>query len=243
MVRVSATALSALKLGGLILGIIAILLQLVDVAARVRNRAVYGAKEEQLKYGKDVEEEHDYQNVFMGKCWQLPFCRKFVRERCPIYHSKRTCWRERVGCMCDEEVIRGAMENKAIPRDAVAAAQYIPRSSRLTAPQKAERCRQCVIYNEHQRHKYRLAVPTVLGAFLLIYALFRTPLLAATNRMMQDFDTAVSKIALTSPNRTYQAAVGHDPGVMEEIILVLLVLFVLSQVMKAVEYAIFKLKI
>ena len=26
-----------------------------------------------------------------AKCWQLPYCRKFVRERCPIFHAGRTC--------------------------------------------------------------------------------------------------------------------------------------------------------
>src|SRR5205823_3893098 len=125
-------------------------------------------KKDTLKYGKGIKEEQNIRNTFMGKCWQLPYCRKFVRERCLIYHSRRTCWKERVGCMCEEEVIRNAMENRTIPKDAVAAAKYIPVNNRITMAQKRERCRQCVIFNEHLKHQYRLFLPVTVAAFALL---------------------------------------------------------------------------
>ena len=242
MEQVAATAMNGLRLSGLILGIAAILLQLVDATFRIKNRSKYGAKGDQMKYGKGVKEEVDYQNVFMGKCWQLPFCRKFVRERCPIYHSRRTCWRERVGCMCEEEVIRGALEGKTIPRDVVAAAKFIPYNSRITPAQKAERCRQCVIYNEHQRHKYRLAIPTVFAFVAAVYVLFHTPLMNEMNVLLRRFDVTMSKIAFTTEGPA-QPIVTKEPGTMEEILLILLMLFVISQIMRVVEFGIFKLKV
>src|SRR5687768_14746751 len=124
--RVVQSALGTVQSGGTALGALAILVLLVDIANRIKDRAQQGSKADQLKYGKGIREESDRQNVFMGKCWQLPYCRKFVREKCPIYHAKRTCWKEQVGCMCEESVIRGAMENKIIPKDEVAAAALIP---------------------------------------------------------------------------------------------------------------------
>ncbi len=239
----SAMAIKALHRGGLFLGAFAIGLQLVDAALRIRNRAVYGTHQDQIKYGKGIKEEADYQNVFMGKCWQLPFCRKFVREACPIYHSRRTCWRERVGCMCEEEVIRGALEGKTIPRDVVAAAKFIPRTSRATPQQKAERCRQCVIYNEHQRHKYRLSVPIALSFVALIYLLFQPQLLNLTNNLLHGFDLAMSRFTFANDPALDRTTIGTTPGFLEHGILILLMLFLLSQIMRAVEFGIFKLKI
>jgi hypothetical protein len=86
----------------------AFIILIADIALRVKTRSEQGAKKDSLKYGKGVTEESDRKNVFMGKCWQLPYCRKFVREKCPIYHAQRTCWKELVGCMCEESVIRVA---------------------------------------------------------------------------------------------------------------------------------------
>ncbi|MCG9895265.1 MAG: hypothetical protein MH204_07310, partial [Fimbriimonadaceae bacterium] len=137
-------ALNAVSQAGIFLGIVAVIVLVVDGVTRIRDRAVLGAKADQLKFGKGIQEERDVQNVFLGKCWQLPYCRKFVREKCPIYHAKRTCWKERVGCMCEETVIRNAMQNKAVPKDPVAAAKMIPYNNRLPLAQKKERCAQCV---------------------------------------------------------------------------------------------------
>lgn len=240
--RIVATALNALRLNGLVLGIAAICLQLMDATLRIKNRSKHGSKGDLMKYGKGIKEEVDYQNIFMGKCWQLPFCRKFVRERCPIYHSRRTCWRERVGCMCEEEVIRGALEGKTIPRDVVAAAKFIPHNSRVTPAQKAERCRQCVIYNEHQRHKYRLAVPTAFLGAAAVYLLFHTPLDNQMNFLLRRFETTTNNLAFTTSGNV-EKVVSSQPGTMEEILLILVMLFVVSQIMRLVEFSIFKLKI
>ncbi|MBI3721069.1 MAG: hypothetical protein HY248_00825 [Fimbriimonas ginsengisoli] len=133
---------------GTVYAVFAALVLLIDIGIRARDRFVVGVKADQIKFGKGMVEEKDKQNVFMCKCWQLPYCRKFVRERCPIYHARRSCWRERVGCMCEEQVIRNAMEGKTIPKNVLAAAAFIPKNHKLTMAQKRNRCRQCVIYNE-----------------------------------------------------------------------------------------------
>lgn len=164
-VRQAIDALS--KSGGspIVIGLIMIV---GDLIQRIRQRAMEGARAELMKYGQGVREEKDIKNVFLGKCWQLPYCRKYVRERCPIYHSKRTCWKEKVGCMCEEQVIRNAMAEITIPKDIVAASKMIPRNPTLTPAQKKQRCVSCVIYNEHQKHKYKALIPVVvLSVFML----------------------------------------------------------------------------
>lgn len=240
--EVSGAALGALQTGGMICGFVAIAVTVIDVANRVSVRVRQGSKADQLKYGKGAKEEKDIRNVFMGRCWQLPYCRKFVRERCPIYHSQRTCWKERVGCMCEEQVIRDAMQGKVIPKDAVAAARFIPINNQLTLAQKQERCRQCVIYNEHQKHKYKLVLPLTMGAFALVYIVGHAPLISMTGSIMRGLDSMVGRFTFgASGNIEERTASGALP--FQEILLFCLMLVAFTYALKLIEYMIFKLKV
>lgn len=236
--EVGVSALEQIQKGGMVLGAIAVIALVVELGFRVRSRAVQGAKLDSMRYGKDIKSEK-YQNKFMGKCWQLPFCRKFVREKCPIYHSRRTCWRERVGCMCEEEVIQNAMENRAIPKDAVAAARYIPVNNKLSMAQKRERCRQCVIYNEHLKHKYKLALPVTIGSFALLYVAGRSPLLNFTEDLINRLNGILAR--MTDSSAPVVSAGGM--GVFREIFLDCFMFVLLAYVLKLLEYFIFKLKV
>lgn len=231
-------AMDTLQKGGTVFGIIAVLVLAADIATRSRDRFKVGAKADQLKLGKGLKEESDRQNVFMGKCWQLPFCRKFVREKCPIYHSKRTCWKELVGCMCEEDVIRGAMENRVISKDAVIAATMIPRNNKLTTAQKRDRCKTCVIFNEHQKHKYRASVWGVLGGSVGLYLLLHAPLIIVVKALIERTSQVVNGL-------TYHkdaAAAATADWFAEGLLFVFLILFV-SYAMKTLEYVIFNLKV
>lgn len=240
--EVGQAALAAIQTGGLFSGLIAIIVLVSDIASRIKQRTTIGSRLDQLKYGKGMKEESDKQNVFMGKCFQLPFCRKFVRESCPIYHSRRTCWKERVGCMCEEQVIRDAMAGKTIPKDSVAAAQYIPKNNKLTEGQKAERCRQCVIYNEHQKHKYKLAMPSVFIGWVLFYVTLRTPLLALTEGIINGLDRMIGK-ATFRPTGQVAKQVSESGLHFQEVLLICLLVVAMAYTIRLVEYMIFKLKV
>jgi hypothetical protein len=235
----SGKALQAIQQGGTILGIISLGALVIELAIRMRARMIEGAKADSLKYGKGIKEEKNIQNRFMGKCWQLPYCRKFVRERCPIYHSRRTCWKERVGCMCEEEVIRNAMENRPIPKDAVAASRYIPVNNRITMGQKRERCRQCVIFNEHLKHKYKLFLPITISGFALLYVVARNPLLAWTGSLITQLDRLFGQVTLGAGS--VKGQLGMLP--FQELLLGCFMIVLLAYVLKVLEYVIFKLKV
>lgn len=239
---VGQAALAALQMGGIWTGLVGILVLVADIINRVKQRTTIGSRLDQLKYGKGVKEEQDRQNVFMGKCFQLPFCRKFVRESCPIYHSRRTCWRERVGCMCEEQVIRDAMAGKTIPKDSVAASQYIPQNHKLTEGQKAERCRSCVIYNEHQKHKYKFAMPTVFIGWVLIYVVLRGPLVAMAGGILNALDRMIGRFTFTGPGKVTKQ-VTESGFHFQEILLVCLIIVAMAYTIRLVEYLIFKLKV
>ncbi len=227
---------------------VAIFVIILEVTARLRLRAMQGAKAETMKYGRGLKEERDVRNVFLGKCWQLPYCRKFVRERCPIYHARRTCWKERVGCMCEESVIRNAMEGKVIPSDMVAAAKFIPKNSKLTPSQKAERCRQCVIYNEHQKHKYKLYVASAFGGIGATYILIREPAGEQIKKVLMRADSSLDDITLSQGEENTpdpEAKVTSiDQGVIpyHEIMLVVLAVVALAYAIRLIEWATFRMK-
>ena len=233
----SREAYSALQTGGSVLGTIGLIVVIVDVIIRVQQRVKNGAKADQIKYGKGMKEESDKQNILLGKCWQLPFCRKFVREKCPIYLSKRTCWKELVGCMCEEAVIRAAMDDKPIPKDALLAANYIPQNNKLTMSQKKERCNSCIIYNEHQRHKYKVTMPAVVLGWGLIWGLMHGPLIDAVTALVEKINHIVNVGTL--------GAAGNykPPTFFVESMLAVVMIIILTYAMKLVEFLYFKIKV
>ena len=242
-------AMAAVSLVGVPIAAIGLLALMLDIAQRIRIRSMEGTRADQLKFGQGVkvQEERDIRNVFLGKCWQLPFCRKFIRERCPIYHSKRTCWKERVGCMCEESVIQNAMAGKVIPKNIVAAARMIPTNRILTANQKRERCNVCVIYNEHLKHKYRLALPVTILSLAMIYVAFRTSLVAGVESMLISADEIYGRMTYSGGNEMSEAAKATSltEGVIPygEIVLIAGLLIVLAYIVRFLEYLFFKLKV
>lgn len=231
-----------IQMAGLLVAVVGIFVIIADVYSRVKLRAHQGAKGDNLKYGKGVQAEK-IQNVFMGKCWQLPFCRKFVRERCPIYHAKRTCWKERVGCMCEEKVINDAMTNKPIPKEQLLSGAAIPRNNRLTPAQKAERCRDCVIYNEHQKHKYKVGLWTCVFGVLGFYALAHIALIGMVNKWMVKADKALNDASLAHSNAAAIADKGSDVGLIQELMLFCVMMIALAYLLKVLEFVIFRMKV
>ncbi|MCW5937296.1 MAG: hypothetical protein KIT11_08325 [Fimbriimonadaceae bacterium] len=241
-----AQALEAIANVGLPVGIVGLLVLTLDVATRIKTRSREGAKADQIKYGKGLKEEKEINNIFLGKCWQLPYCRKFVRERCPIYHARRTCWKERVGCMCEESVIRNAMEGRVIPSDMVAAAKYIPVNNKLLPEQKAERCRQCVIYNEHQKHKYKLLLPVTILLFVAAYIVFHDPMAEGVKSLIAGVDVVLRKATLDQSSvagNTEQTGLGAAGTSFHEVILIAILWLMGTYAIRFIEYVIFKLKL
>ena len=227
----------SLAIGGQIFVGFATAILIGDIITRVRKRMVYGTKAALLKYGTNIKEESDRKNVFMGKCWQLPFCRKFVREKCPIYHANRTCWRELVGCMCEEAVISAAMTGKPVSKEALLNGTAIPRNNKLTDSQKRQRCHNCVIYNEHQKHKYKLAMPLAMIFYGIIFLLFRESLGGWVSGMMMG---ASKKVEQVTVGTIKNVSAGEY---FNQFLTVAIILVAFAYTVKLIEHAIFKLKI
>ena len=101
-----------------------------------------------------------------------------------------------------------------------------------------------MIYNEHQKHKYKLVLPIVVLGFGGMYALLRQPLIAATNGMVGNLDTIFKNLTFKNDGKPGVASKLVDsPLPFAEILLVCILIVVLAYVLKLLEYMIFKLKI
>jgi hypothetical protein len=228
-----------------------------------------------LQYGGSVQKEDVPRATLqvLAKCWQLPFCRSGIRDTCPIFLAKTKCWKERVGCMCEENIILLAMggtekqqpvnitkemgfvaigdiitkgnEDKRanIPTRPGPRGVRIPTNPHITDVQKRERCRNCIIYNEHQRAKYSFfSVPVTLTVPILVFAEFDTFRMWLTE-LLHGLDRLIGHMSIsgtTDVNLTRQIT-GSMP--IEAIIIGCLTLVIMTWAQRFLEYCVFKIKI
>ena len=143
--------------------------------------------------------------------------------------------------MCEEQVIRDAMESKVIPKDVVAAAKMIPRNNKLTATQKRARCKQCVIYNEHQKHKYKLMLFVLNIGYVVFVVLFWNLLLGLTDKLVGGAEDLYRKLSFTDSH--IKDLINTSSLPIEAVLLIAILLVTFTYLLKTLEYLIFKAKI
>ena len=245
-----ATVVSEFQLLGIIFFVIGSALIVRDVALRI-TLSLYERerKKSTFQVGEQAAaREEPYRPRLYPKCWQMPFCRAFVRNVCPAYESRKSCWRLKAGCMCDEDIIMRALksqssEGRMFAKDLRYRLGQLPQKSALTAAQKRERCRNCVIFRSHQEQKYRLVSPLVFPAVgALIWALY--PRIEALFRLMVRATDEFMKTVTFLPQSSERTA---GAGSVPEFVLVLFVAWLaivaVSYSLQLVEFCIFKIQI
>ena len=228
-----------------------------------------------LKYGDNTvrTERRGPAIKALAKCWELPFCREAIRPRCPIFQARTKCWKEGVGCMCEENILTLAMSDQPATQpqvgmqvgfvpigDLIAKSELdkrasiqmrvgprgvkIPVSPHLTTGQKRERCRNCIIYNEHQRYKYQLlSPPATLAVPLLVIWQFEA-LREWVKIALIRIDGFVGHISYTVPGGSTNVAanVADNLPIVTMIILCLTFVF-MTWAQRLLEYCVYKIKI
>ncbi len=272
----SEAVLHEIWLTGIFFGVPGVLLALWHLGSRV----VSGQAADDLTapvYGQGAARERVRTPLIAAaaKCWQLPFCREGIRRTCPIYHAKTKCWRERVGCMCEENILLLAMngaveektkgapgpssgfvpigtlltENKTVARTIQTRpgprGVRIPENPHLSDAQKRERCRNCVIYNEHQRHKYSLVAPiATLVIPVLVYLNFPAmqEMLSNLFQSLDRFGHSITfNVSHGGTSDLTRNVTGSVP--IETVIIICLTLIGMTVLLRFLEFCIFKLKI
>jgi hypothetical protein len=219
---------------------------LIDLIRRFRTAADAAAiQKANLKYGANVPKQKGTQvkQKFLGRCWELPYCKDNIRVKCPIFLKRKgPCWRYRTGCMCEEKIVLQAVIHKdwkSQTAEAQAALNGTNASAGLSMAQKVDRCRNCIIYNEHQRQKYKLLVTVaVIGVPVLIVGNFGLMHDAILN-LLQVVEEFINRFSYNDSQRLTLA----QDGILTWTLVGTLGLVLLTQVLRFIEYICFKLKI
>lgn len=243
-----------IRLLGGVLFLPGVALIIYDISYRISRAIIEKPKvDRSFLVGKDAERvvEKAYRPRMYAKCWQMPYCRDFVRKVCPAYDRRKSCWRLRSGCYCDEKTMLRALdaqspEGRKFAREVAYRTGGLPRKTALTAAQKRQICRNCVIYEFHQMQKYKLISPLVFPVVAVtVWMLY--PTLERTFRAVVGFTDQFMKTVSFLPQA--QDRVSDIPGIsgVPEFVLVLfaawLGIVALSYGLRLVEYCVFKLQI
>jgi hypothetical protein len=223
------------------------------LAGAVRNRTL---DHKELTYGSEAQaERRPIRTSLLAKCWEGPYCREFIRVHCPIFIARKACWREKRGCYCEEDIVSAAaahvngvvldmapdpkynFANRAQPLGG-AANPY--RKPELSQAQKIERCKYCVIYNEHEREKYQLLVPVTMVATVAGCALLATNVRGLIGTALQFSQNIADRFSF---HGTTDAQFSQPSEVIEWILVAAFTIIVLSKILQVLEWACFKAKI
>lgn len=272
----AAMTLHHIWLLGILFGVPGLVLVLRHLALRIfGGRAMEDLTDPTYGAGAVREETPRALIGAFAKCWQLPFCRETIRKTCPIYHARTKCWKERVGCMCEQNILHLAMadatvemkaapggssgfvpigdllsqssetERHAIPTRPGPKGVRLPDNPHLSAEEKAERCRNCIIYNEHQRQKYQLLAP-LITLLLPLYVFLNFDTVRDTlTEALRSLDSLIGNMSFSAnPDgmMMFTRQVTNSISV-ETIIIICLTLIGMTMTLRMLEYCVFKIKI
>lgn len=222
----------------------------IDLVRRFYNAAEAAAiQRANAKYGANVRKQPSKTKVrtVLSRCWELPYCRDNIRDKCPVY-VKRTapCWWYKEGCMCEERIILQAVitndwKQKAAKADM--AYNFGQQRTNLSPTALRERCRNCIIYNEHQRQKYKAMVAAALIAvpLLLWQNIGRIQVLAL--QTLAWTETVMKRFSLGGSPGSVPLFHSEQTAIVEWTLIGAICVILLSQVLKFIEFWCFKLKI
>jgi len=198
------------------------------------------------RWGDEDERKKHVKPKFYGSCWDMIFCRDFVRRVCPAYAARKPCRRIKIGCYCDEKTILRAMTSAGADNEH---AQGIINSlglnrhstTRLSNKLKRERCRRCGIYAEHQRQKYRLLSPMVFPAIGVLLYVFYEQISMWVGIALQKTDRFMSFLTYGSQASRY--ALSDQGQLLTTLAIVWLTIIVISYALRALEYLVFELQV
>ena len=110
----------------------------------------------------------------------------------------------------------------------------------LSAQQKNARCRACTIYIEHQRQKFRIASPIVMGLVALTYLLLYSRLANLLYNALKGMDRFMSFMTYRHGAEASFASQGH---IVTTLAMICIGVVLLSFTLRTLEHLIFDLHI
>jgi hypothetical protein len=188
-------------------------------------------------------------------CWEMPFCHEAVRDICPAYKARKSCWRVGYGCNCDPSLIetlirtggastgKGAIRKTAeqrITAEAYLRSDLAADTARAGSQERTIPCSQCLIFIEHQRQKFRVLNPlAIIGTFVGLFFLYK-PLTAVYGAVIDFMAALLARLAYGTMVRPDQWVSYLNTPAVKVFFFIFVGMIVLAQVLKAVEWAVLK---
>ena len=186
-------------------------------------------------------------------CWEMPYCHEALKEMCPAYKARKSCWRYGSGCNCDPDLIESLIRAGGVGSRAPdaetrrAQGEYIRSDLEADAVKAGQTrtipCTKCPIYNDHQRAKYKFINPiAIIGTIVVLVAGYR-PLMSLYRGLIGAMAGLASQFTLGSevdPTAWFEYL---DTPTIRAFFVIILGLLLLSYVLRAVEWAILVKKI
>ena len=266
------TALGAFPIAAVLPGVLGMLLVAKDIVLRfgdlTTGREAFASA---MSYGSDAQKaqkvKRPMRTGLLGKCWEGPYCRENIRPYCPVFQAKAACWKQKKGCYCEEDIVTTAfqkIEGTLLPMAPdpkfnfsnaamMGVGRELPQHKReLSWSEKKERCRNCIIYNEHQREKYQIALPATLlatiGGFYVLLPVIRGSVESGLTTGLAFMQSAIPAAqANTAVNQagtalTVPAGFAPDP-VLVWVLTISLGVVGLAKILTLLEWAVFEKKI
>jgi hypothetical protein len=206
-------------------------------------------KEEEIVRGKRKQVKVAKEKLF-AKCWEMPFCHDAVRELCPAFKAKKTCWKFGRGCNCDPDLVETLIGSRPSGGARGSEGAYILQELEDAAPKvRSERtipCSRCPIYTEHQRRKFMVVNPLLIVITVALFAIFY-PLLGHLYSLMAQgiagliAGTGISATGSTEMKDWWIAYL--DTPALQGSFVVIVGLFFLSWILKVGEWLVLEKKL
>ena len=178
----------------------------------------------------------------------MPYCHEAIKEMCPAFKNRKNCWRLRQGCNCDpyliESLLKRGGSTDLLPEQGSAYTRSdLEKGARQAGTERTRSCRNCPIFNEHQRQKFRLLNPITIAA-TIVGLLAAYPIM---RHLYTQFITAIAtlarRFALSDTVPVGDWVARFDSPAVWTFFYVIVGLLLLSYVLKAVEWAVLARKL
>lgn len=240
------TVVDAFRAAGSICFVPGLVLLLRDAILRIwTGLSVRRIVESKVERDEERRKVTGFAKIY-SKCWDMAFCRSFVRKVCPAFRQKKACWRIKVGCYCDEKTILNAMMSEGKENEFTRGIMRSlgiddPESVRLASRVRRQRCRRCVIYSTHQQQKYQLLSPLVFPTVGIVLYVFHERLSSGLWFVLQKTDQVMSFLAYKTG--TAAESFAQSGPVLTTLAFIWVSIIVLSYALRLLEYVVFDLQV
>ncbi|MBD3293431.1 MAG: hypothetical protein GF393_10940 [Armatimonadia bacterium] len=184
----------------------------------------------------------------MSRCWEMPYCHEAIKEMCPAFKNRKNCWRLRQGCNCDpyliESLLKRGGKTDALPEQGSAYVRSdLEKGARQAGTERTRECRNCPIFNEHQREKFRLLNPIIIaGSIVGLLAAY--PIMRGLYTQFLEFMAQIAtRFALAEAIPVASWIQRFDSPAVWGFFYIIVGLLLLSYILKLVEWAILVRKV